>query len=65
MNFLKPKFWDKDQISFFSILLFPITFLIKFLFFLKCKLSKTHTCNFYLQTNKQLPEHVKELLDKI
>jgi len=23
------------------------------------ELSKTHTCNFYLQTNKQLPEHVK------
>ena len=44
MNFLKPKFWDKDQISFFSILLFPITFLIKFLFFLKRNLSKTHTC---------------------
>jgi len=42
MNFFKPKFWDKNQISFFSILLFPITLIIKFLFFLKISLVKTH-----------------------
>ena len=29
MNFLKPKFWDKKQISFISILLFPISLIIK------------------------------------
>ena len=42
MNFFKPKFWDKNQISFFSILLFPITLIIKFLFFLKISLVKTY-----------------------
>ena len=35
MKFFKPKFWDKNQISFFSILLFPITLLIKLLIFFK------------------------------
>ena len=45
MNFFKPKFWDKNQISFFSILLFPITLIIKFLFFLKISLVKTHQCS--------------------
>jgi len=45
MNFFKPKFWDKNQISFFSILLFPITLIIKFLFFLKISLTKTHKCS--------------------
>ena len=29
MNFLKPKFWDKDQISFFSIFLFPFSLCFK------------------------------------
>ena len=40
MNFFKPKFWDKEQISFFSVLLFPITLLIKFLVFFKTSLTK-------------------------
>ena len=31
MKFFKPKFWDKNQISIFSVLLFPISFLIKLL----------------------------------
>ena len=35
MNFFKPKFWDKNQISIFSVFLFPITLLTKLLFFLK------------------------------
>jgi len=35
MKFFKPKFWDKNQISFFSILLFPITLLIKLLIFFR------------------------------
>ena len=42
MNFFKPKFWDKNQISFFSILLFPITLLVKLLSFFKRFLTKTH-----------------------
>ena len=42
MNFFKPKFWDKNQISLFAILLFPISILIKFLAFLKRLLTKTH-----------------------
>jgi tetraacyldisaccharide 4'-kinase len=29
MNFLKPKFWDRKQISFFAIFLFPISLCIK------------------------------------
>ena len=41
MNFFKPKFWDKNQISFFSILLFPIALLIKFLALSKQTLTKT------------------------
>ena len=42
MNFFKPTFWDKNQISFFSILLFPITLLFKLIYFLKRSLTKTH-----------------------
>jgi len=40
MNFFKPKFWDKNQISFLSVLLSPITLLIKFLVFFKSTLTK-------------------------
>ena len=40
MNFFKPKFWDKNHISFFSTLLFPIALLIKILFFFKSYLGK-------------------------
>tara|TARA_B100000686_G_scaffold335389_1_gene403895 strand:+ start:1126 stop:2055 length:930 start_codon:yes stop_codon:yes gene_type:complete len=43
MNFFKPKFWDKNQISFFSILLFPIALLIKFLAYLKSFWTKTYS----------------------
>ena len=42
MNFFKPKFWDKNQISFFSVLLFPVSLLIKFLSFFKRFLTKTN-----------------------
>ena len=42
MKFFKPKFWDKNEISFFSILLFPIALLIKLLSFFKRSLIKTH-----------------------
>ena len=42
MNLFKPKFWDKNQISFFSVLLFPITLLIKFLVFFKASLTKKY-----------------------
>ena len=45
MNFFKPKFWDKNQISFFSILLFPITLLIKVLSSFKHFLTKTYKCS--------------------
>ena len=44
MDFFKPKFWDKNKISFFSILLYPITLLIKLLIFFKRYLTKTHQC---------------------
>ena len=42
MNFFKPKFWDKNKISFFSVLLFPASLLIKVLSLLKRFLTKTH-----------------------
>jgi len=45
MSFFKPKFWDKNQISFFSILLFPISLLIKVLSFFKHSFTKTHQCS--------------------
>ena len=40
MNFFKPKFWDKNEISFFSILLFPFALLIKLINFFKRSLTK-------------------------
>ena len=42
MNFFKPKFWDKNQVSFFSVLLFPVSLLIKFLSFFRPFLTKTN-----------------------
>ena len=35
MNFFKPKFWDRDKVSLLSVLLFPITLLIRILSFLR------------------------------
>ena len=40
MNFFKPNFWDRNEISFFSILLFPITLILKLLIFLKNTFTK-------------------------
>jgi len=45
MKFLKPKFWDKKQISLFSILLFPIALFIKLLIFFKRFFTKNHRCS--------------------
>ena len=45
MNFFKPKFWDKNQVSFFSILFFPVTLLIKLMFFFKRMLTTNHQCS--------------------
>ena len=42
MNFFKPKFWDKNKISFFSVLLFPVSLLIKVLNPFKRFLIKTN-----------------------
>ena len=42
MNFFKPKFWDKNKISFFSVLLFPVSLLIKILSLFKRFLIKTN-----------------------
>ena len=41
MNFFKPKFWDKNQISFFSILFFPISIMVIFLGYIKRSITKT------------------------
>ena len=45
MSFFKPKFWDKNQISFFPVLLFPISLLIKVLNFFKRFFTKIHQCS--------------------
>ena len=45
MIFFKPNFWDKKQVSFFSILFFPISLLIKLLGFFKRSLTLTHQCS--------------------
>jgi len=42
MNLFKPKFWDKNRVSFFSILLFPISIVIQLLSFLKKSITKTY-----------------------
>ena len=43
MNFSKPKFWDINKISLFSLLLFPISLLIRLLILLKIFFSKKVT----------------------
>ena len=45
MIFFKPKFWDKNEVSFFSILLYPISLLIKFLGYFKRFLANTRQCS--------------------
>ena len=45
MNFFKPKFWDISKVSFFSILLFPISLLIKILNYFKNFLTKAYGCS--------------------
>ena len=45
MNFFKPKFWDKNQFSLLSILLFPIALLIKLLNLFKRCITKTYQCS--------------------
>jgi len=45
MIFFKPKIWDKNQVTLFSILLFPLALLIKLLIFIKYTLTKIHQCS--------------------
>ena len=45
MNFFKPKFWDKTEFSLFSLLLYPITLIIKLLTLLKPLLTKKNQCS--------------------
>ena len=45
MKFFKPKFWDKNQISIFSILLFPVTIIVKLINFFKYFLIKKYKCS--------------------
>ena len=42
MKFLKPKFWDKNTISFFSILVLPIALCIQFLNYLRNLFKKKY-----------------------
>ena len=45
MKFFKPKFWDKNQISPFSILFFPISLLVKLTNYFKRSLIKKNNCS--------------------
>ena len=45
MIFFKPKFWDKTEISTYSVLLFPLALLLKVLIFLKNLFTKSHNCS--------------------
>ena len=45
MKFLKPKFWDENKISLFSILLFPIALFIKLLHLFKIFFIKKYSCS--------------------
>ena len=45
MKFFKPKFWDKKKISFFSILLFPISLIIGLWIIFKNSFSKPNPCS--------------------
>ena len=45
MNFLKPKFWDKTKISFFSVMLFPVALVLKLLNFFKHSITKSCQCS--------------------
>ena len=42
IRLIKPRFWDKKNISFISILLIPITIIILLIIFLKKRLIKTN-----------------------
>ena len=44
MKFFKPEFWDKNKISFFSVLLFPIALVVKFLGLLRYALIRGNQC---------------------
>ena len=48
MKFFKPKFWDENKISFFSIFFYPLAFLIKILTFLKKLLTEEKFYTSYL-----------------
>ena len=45
MKFLKPKFWNSNQISLFSILLLPIVFLIKLASFVRRLTAREQNCS--------------------
>ena len=45
MNFFKPKFWDKTEISLLCLLLYPIALIIKLITFLKPFLTKKNQCS--------------------
>ena len=44
MKFFKPNFWNKNQISLFSILLLPLTLLFIFLSSCKKLIQKEYAC---------------------
>ncbi len=42
MNFFKPKFWDQTKLSYFSIILFPVSLIFKLINFIKYYFSKNY-----------------------
>ena len=75
MNFLKPKFWDKNHISFYSILLLPLSWLILLINKLRSLLIKRNKfsipviCvgNIYLGGTGKTPIsiEIKKILDSL
>ena len=45
IKFIKPKFWDKKKVSFYSLLLFPFSLITIIIIFIKKKLSRTQEFN--------------------
>ena len=45
MNFFKPKFWDKNQISLYSIFLLPISLVVRLLNWLRYLFIKNQKCS--------------------